>query len=487
MVEALTYYRRKLLNTAVTPPLDRGDGDSLENDIVLSSDDNHLLLTVTSYEYMRMLSALLNGAYTTYPNDYLNVIYPLIKAGKVEFCEAVISCIESDSDVQTAINNAVKYEYYDINQPERISILESDLLSGQGQVSCDLDNLFGASTQLVDLLNTISSDVLELFETAFATPSRIGDVIEAIPVIGELPFDDALQLLEKLSQQVKSAYDAAYDSQLRDDFRCDIFCIAQGNSCQMTIEDVRNYFKDQISVDVSDVVSFATLINDIIANNWVGLQSVYMMHWFILDAVVFGTEVLGIDVNRIIDQISIFYNDPDSDHTILCDPCSNTWESTFDFVADEQGWVLADSGSGWSPQTRGVWSSGQWDDGDACSSSQCIRGVHIEFDNFDPSQIDEIEILYTMTRGFFSSGKPDASFADCYQSDGDPVERQNIIASAQNVVNHTDTAQFTQSDSTDRIILNLICSRTGGAQVTGNLVLFQVIIRGTGTKPAQFP
>lgn len=63
-------------------PLLDGDGDSLLNDIVLNATNNILRFEITEEEYTELLSSALNGAIRAYPERYISVIYPLLKAAK---------------------------------------------------------------------------------------------------------------------------------------------------------------------------------------------------------------------------------------------------------------------------------------------------------------------------------------------------------------------------------------------------------------------
>lgn len=366
MVDALTYYKSQLLNTSEVPTLNQGDGDSLYNDIVLDAGENNLVLKVTEQQYVELLSAALNGVYVTYPDNWLEVLYPLIKAGKLSFCDEVLSCIQTNEAIQQAIAMYSNTYYPPIDAGEVQSILDSDFV--QGQPDCDNDKLFGMTTGLTDLLNQLSEDLLELLVNAPAAIGRLGDLIEAIPGVGELPFDDMLQFAEKLAVQVNNAYQAAYDTQIRDDFRCGLFCIAEP-TCSLTIEQARDFFKDQIVASVSDT-NFENVVNDILANNWLGEQSIYVMHWLILDTIIFGGEFLGIDHNRILTQVAALFNDPDSDWNILCD-CQE-WEYTFDFVNVDYSayWEAIDAS--YVP----VWTDGSWIEGGR-DSLGCRNGLYI--------------------------------------------------------------------------------------------------------------
>ena len=320
MGNELIYYRSSVLETNSTPELLAGTDDTPENDLILSVETNHLLLSVTEQQYSRMLSALFNGAYRAYPLDFIAVVYPLIKAGKMTLCDAVLDCILDTDEIQQAIASYSNSSAITETTPENQTILDTDIFQSQGP--CDNDNIYGMTVQLTAFLNAVSEDILEVFVTAFAVPGRLGDIIEAIPGVGSLPFDDILQFMEKLAEQVNDAYQSAYDIQIAEDISCALFCIAQGD-CTLTMEDARDWFQQQLTESVENT-DFLTVANDIIANNWLGEQSIYVMHWLILDTIIFGGEMLGVDVNRLTTTIASYFNDPDSDWSTLCLECQWT-------------------------------------------------------------------------------------------------------------------------------------------------------------------
>lgn len=302
--------------------------DTEENCLIwLSQQDKYLL--GNALRQMKWSTRWTSEQGTPQPDRDLiaeNLAYKLSQEYCVDICQLIIDCINDTDEIQRLISQYSLTSSIEDTTPQQQSILGTDLFSNQAP--CNNDQIFGMTLQLADFLNATSEDILEIFVTAFAVPGRLGDLIESIPVVGELPFDDILQMIEKLAIQVNDAYQAAYDTQIREDIACDLFCIAQAD-CTLTLEQARDYFKDKMTVAVTDS-NFASIANDIIANNWLGEQSIYVMHWLILDTIIFGGEVLGVDVNRMVTTIATYFNDPDSDWQLLCTACATTVIVTFD-------------------------------------------------------------------------------------------------------------------------------------------------------------
>ncbi len=297
-----------------------------------------VLVEYSPTEFQKILDCVLQGAVIIYPNEVRNIWWSFVRQldCPMDFCQMVLDCIETTPAIQQSIASYSNSSSITQTTPEQQTILDTDIFGNQGP--CDEDEIFGMTRQMANFLNQVSMDILEIFVTAFAIPGRIGDIIEAIPGLGVLPYDDLLQALEKIAEQVNDSYVAAYDTQINEDIACDLFCIAK-ITCTLIMEQARDYFQDKVTtaLDNTDILH---VIEDIIANNWIGEQSIYMFHWFILDTIIFGGETLGVDTNRMVTTIATYFNDPDSDWSTLCTSCG--WaESWLDGDGDiEPDWTI---------------------------------------------------------------------------------------------------------------------------------------------------
>lgn len=242
------------------------------------------------------------------------------------------SLIEGNTSLQQTIAQYANGATAGIYDPEKQSILNTSFV--QGQSPCDNDNIYGMCLQLTVLLNTVSENLLDIFVAGLQQAGNLGDLIEAIPMVGELPFDDILQFLEKVATQINSAYQAAYDTQLQEDISCEFFCAAQVD-CELTFEMARDIIKSHIANPVT-AQDFFTLVNDMIANNWFGDQAVWVFFYFILETIIYGGEILGQDVNRFARTVATYFNDPNSDWSTLCTDCG--WTYQCDFTTANCGW-----------------------------------------------------------------------------------------------------------------------------------------------------
>jgi len=360
MVRALTYYKRKLIETELDPKLTLADpDDDLNNDISLLDTAQSLVLTVTASQYQQLLSSAINGAYQTYPLDYNNVIYPLIKAGKTLLCDEIQACIENTPELQEQIAGiAINPVTAPTDQPFNGTIAGTNVVSDADTSVCNQDNFFGAMTGLVDLMNNLAEDIIEFLASSTNEAGRIGDVIEAIPVVGELPVDDILQLSESLMDDMEQNYQAYYTLALRDDYRCGLFCIGE-STCDLTFQQIYDFFVSELgqSVPTTNVIDFITwfttnpLTQEFLVHGW---------HVFLAGILNFGGSVIGIDDKQLVRMVSALYNDPDPDWSTLCS-CVQTYYLEADLTTGTHGTYVTSglygnyvAATGWTEQDDGT-------------------------------------------------------------------------------------------------------------------------------------
>lgn len=237
---------KSIVNLPESPTLLQGDGDSIENDLVLSNGVNQLVLAVTLEEYTQILSALLNGAITTYPDNYNEIFYHLIKAGKVEFCEAMLYCLTNDADVINQIRNIIQ-EYLDSN-----TVIDQDVsrsgLAAAGDPNCDLDTIWGRVGKLTDFINQVNVDFFENIALLDNLSDKYEAIIDIIPVLG-----DAVEAVVNFATEsfviLKDSYNASWNDGLRDYIACELFCMAVNNpSCTITIQDILDWLSERYNV-----------------------------------------------------------------------------------------------------------------------------------------------------------------------------------------------------------------------------------------------
>ncbi|MBT8449370.1 MAG: hypothetical protein KJO69_06750 [Gammaproteobacteria bacterium] len=343
MTNSLIYYRKKLLETTEESVVSNADGDSLSNDIILNDGVNYLVLPVTPTQYKNLLSACINGVFTTFPENPIGVLYPLIKAGKVNLCDAVVDCInDPESGLSDAIVDLINSTAYDnsvsIGQGQNESVL------GNGyNPTCDFDILYGQIRQLVDYLHAVNVDILEIIEVASNLLDGFAEVIGDIKGIDGSAIATGVDWLAFIQDNIAENYDAQVTTTYLEVVACDLFCIAKEN-CAVTPTILYDYFSDKLSNSITIEGLFDATLGYLITGAWTGSQ--------IADFMFLSQLALRSQLGRVLDfsayfdintRMQIYSNDPDGDWATLCDNCDYHWEQVFDFTQElySSEWVAS--------------------------------------------------------------------------------------------------------------------------------------------------
>lgn len=400
-------------NVPVPQVLTQGDGDSLANDLVLANTEQKLVLTVTLQQYTDLLSAALDGANRHFPDSYISVVYPLIKAAKMDadLCAAIAACIEdaesgtydalhdwlldqiqNDTDIQNVLDGSGG------NQSTPIAA-NSEKLGAE----CDLDILFGFTKQLTQMMNSCIQDFYQKLEEK-------SNFLEALPIITQEVSAIAyfVEWVEFILNSVRDAYFGNYDLSYENEIACDLFCLAKDNpDCSLTWTEVTDYFADRIGA-TSALSTLSDLLVFLIAGSWSGTQfcDISMMVFAMIMRI--GAMWSGIDLNVLQLIVSSFFNDPDSDWTVLCG-CGYEFEYEYN-QAFQNGFDVV----------LGTWAT----QNALYSTSSAPYGVEIENDygtDFDGLETVEIRTLWSGT------GSPDVELEVTYDG-GVETQNKSVVA-----------------------------------------------------------
>lgn len=323
---------------------------NVPQDILPSDDGNFLLLVCTNKSRLdALLSALLDYSYwANVPHVYehsFDVVNALanvyfidgLDCTDMELCQLIADCITNNDGTQNAIadlfnsssvfQNAVDqylqengYGSGDGNAASPATYLNNPLLADGSLITgCDNDSLFGAVTQLVDLMDTIITDAFEGFEAQTEGAERWATVLEAIPITNILAIDDLIQFADQLLENVAQSYAAEYTAQLRDDFRCDLFCLVK-DTCELDFQTWADYFMNLLGQSIVDN-AFSNAIAWFTGGNFSNEEIVYAAHAIVCQILAHGSKFFGIDPVWLGKAVTAAMNDPDSDWTIICDDC----------------------------------------------------------------------------------------------------------------------------------------------------------------------
>lgn len=262
-------------------------------------------------------------------------------------CEDVANCIETDASTQSAIDTYVsnsetiiqtigENSFVGVPMPEskRNSVIT-------GSTGCDNDSLFGSITAITDQLHRNNEDFLEIIQLTDNAAERVSKILKAIPLVNELPIDEALDFASELCVELKENYDAEYTSTTRDEIRCALFCKAlEDPDCELTFQGIIEVFNDRVGTALEPVNFFVELVEFLLLGTWPGTVLVDVMHLLQLAVWQQASSWSGISLRTLQTVGLLGANDDDPDWSILCTDCPEVWEHTFDFTLGTMGWTV---------------------------------------------------------------------------------------------------------------------------------------------------
>lgn len=387
-----------------------------------------LLFHFTEESFLRVLSALINGAALTYPDTWLQVVWDFLQNVEypVSLCDKIAECIASNEDTQAVIRAFVTNDESIRDWAEEIAgiaVLTAEQL-GSNMLkpgACDPGYTFNQSSKLVFMLNQLSEDLFEAMEVGTNALERASLFIQAIPAIGGLlPFDEALTLADNLVENVAEDYTGNYDQGLYDDLRCGLWCTFK-DDCELNIDEALAFYEDKLgtSLPQNPAETLQAIAQFILIGDIPGDFTVYAMHTLIIAAMRSGQEMFGINFAQLGLRITAAGDESDNDWETLCTDCVDEWEKVWDFHDSDVGWTLVtgvyqatvgfhQAGSGANPYTVDLKRDVDWGDArlthvdiDVASEHAdpgSARGVYYP-DSAEPPQFgyDTSEGIYTMS------------------------------------------------------------------------------------------
>lgn len=249
------------------------------------------------------------------------------------FCEEMIKCIQSNSGVQSALDERI--EEHIKSNPNHVLGQGTSAING-----CQPDVIFGSATQIVNSIDQFIIDALEIIEVATNFVEVLSDWGGAIPVVGGV-IDAVLSTMEAIvSDNALENYRANMTQGLRDQYRCDIFCLFIENDCTVTARMLLEYFGGRaLAIDFDTVIDILTYF---LAGTWSGSQWVDIMFFLAVGMVATNDGIGFFDLSSTysLDQmIGLGARNPSSEWEIICDECDSEWSYTFDFTTTDGGFI----------------------------------------------------------------------------------------------------------------------------------------------------
>lgn len=336
---------------AIPQPLTDGNGDSLSNDIVLSNTTNELVLEVTMQQYTDLLSAAYNGAQQAFPDRYLEVLYPLIKAGKLSFCDEVANCIDGNTTVQLSITNilnnngSVNPNSIDPNTTtgnDRLPNASTESVSNDPP-SCDRDALWSGIREMVERVDQNGRDILEDLAVLNDKVEQLAEVIDLVPLLGDT-IKDIADFFTATVPDLLNAYNAASSPTFLDNVACDLFEMVCNQCRYPTFDEIIQYFGDHsyFALPAFSTVTYAVLWDLIKTVTGVTPEALWysINVWQCITLAFDGTFNRSYGKKSFAIWCSFGEDNPNDNWTVLCNGCSDTWCNYFNFLTAQYQWSV---------------------------------------------------------------------------------------------------------------------------------------------------
>jgi len=217
---------------------------------------------------------------------------------------------------------------------------------------CDNDRVFALTTQLTDFIHTT---ILDLYDLLLEQTNKLefsAELLDNIPGLGVISFIG--EYVTWMFESVVNDYAATYTAAIRDEIRCDLFCIAVNGDCNITINQLCDYFAARCGQVFTPGAILANVLNPL-----TGIvddeQAMWASHYTLCVILAAGAQYASIPgPERFIQILQSFTNDTDPDWEILCDPCGASCLGTFDFeTGNKGGWEI-------TPTKFGSWEATYW-------------------------------------------------------------------------------------------------------------------------------
>jgi hypothetical protein len=271
------------------------------NPYFFPSEGAYLPFFFTDETFVKVLSALVNGAAITYGDEGRAVVWEFLR--NVEFpvtiCEQIIACIEGDADVRAALRDFITSDEAISNYFTTIvdGMTSDQIASNIVDNGCENSDVAGAVIQIVDTLDAYNVDALEIIEVGTNDEERMASLLSGIPVFGILPVDEAFDLLQDFLEDFAENYNAAITPEWKNEVSEDLYCIALAQSdCKLTYALLFEYFQERATSGLTLASGLYDLVNFIRTGDFDTDELVASgMYAVLLASLRVGREYFGID------------------------------------------------------------------------------------------------------------------------------------------------------------------------------------------------
>lgn len=308
--------------------------------------EHFIPMMISGDDWSVLFSCIVVGANTIYPDDNENVVWKWLRfvENYMDLCTLIAQCI-NEAVPGTVLYDALQQwgAEYGANNFTGENLNTGDLTTS---LPCNPDNVFATTLQLVQLLNTYTTDVYDRVDLSVNQAAAISALLELVPPIGQV-----IEVVEVILNQLLVSYAASYDQALEGSLACRWFCLVLENDCQLTVQDLITDLGDLLGGKPDLSGTFELAVNWMLGQQWQGDRVVYASFAVLLITIEYGARWAGLDFVRFERALRAIVNDTNPDWNALCDECSQVWCYTWDFTNNNgtQGWLVSQGRGTYTP------------------------------------------------------------------------------------------------------------------------------------------
>jgi len=186
------------------------------------------VVEMNEQEFTEVFSALLTGADLTYPEKSHDVTWHLLRQLEcpVSICDDIIACLEPLFDGLSAQLTAVQGDIDAIAATQAENSAQAPL----PVTTSVADEQCGGATYVVSAMHQKNMSIFNAAEDGLVDSvfEMIPVIIEAIPLIASLPFDELFELVNWYFENQVALYEESYND-TKDTLICELKCFIEAN------------------------------------------------------------------------------------------------------------------------------------------------------------------------------------------------------------------------------------------------------------------
>jgi hypothetical protein len=258
----------------------------------------NVTIQVSLDEYVALASSVDVGRDIAYGDDTELIWWIWNRAIIMDICTQIADCISNqESATSQAIQQWLQNNGYSANFRDVSNAYPLLTPSAQAEnlIPSDFDcsdaQIMALSRKIVQELNQSTEDLLQVIELVTSSVELAEIITQYIPIVGIY-----VEFASWIYDTLVEFYQASYDQAVEDELACALYCIAI-EDCELSLDDMLSVYESSFVAEITPPSSVADVLSIL---EWasevelaIGLETVAMFHWTVLQLMRFGGGLQG--------------------------------------------------------------------------------------------------------------------------------------------------------------------------------------------------